>query len=231
MPKASFRTTSKNATSSLWTVAEFGDIDVLICNAGRFQAGLITDDDYYRELKSMFKINFFPHVYITRLVLSHWLSIKKRDGLARLDRRILYTSSTFSIIESPFCSAYCASKRSLNIFAHDLALQHQAKDGISVCIVHPGQLPTESSLIANSHQKRELNSDSVPKMKTRHIAHLALVALANRVHESYLCHQPMLFITYLYDNFWWYLLFLFRSFDLVDTVKQRFFNEPEISAL
>lgn len=218
-------TTSKTfkTISFITSVGHFGDIDALICNAGRTTAGLITDDDYFDEIQSIFQINLFSQIYITRLVLNHWLSIKKRDGLAKLDRRILYTSSTFSIIESYFCSAYCASKRSLNIFAHDLALQHQAKDGISVCIVHPG--PTESDLIANSTQKRELNADGIPKMKTRHCAHLMLIALANRVHESYVCHQPVLFVTYLFDNFWWYLLFLMRSFDLVEPIRRRFFKE------
>lgn len=195
---------------------------MLICNAGKISAGHIVDEDF-DEIKNLFDINLFSHIYISKMVIKHWLSIKPSTGLDRLDKQIMFTSSTFSIIELPFFSAYCATKRSLNIFAHDVAIQHQNKDGIYVNLIHPG--PVVTDLIKNGLQKNTLNVDKIAKMKLKRCVHLILVALANKLHESYVSNQPTLSLTYLFDNFYYYLIFIQRTFNLIDPIKKQLFKE------
>lgn len=87
---------------------EFGQLDVLVCNAARFYAGEVADDDL-SAMKLTFDINYFSHVNAIKLVVKHWL----QHGL---HGQVLATSSITSILESPYTGLYAGTKKALNIF-------------------------------------------------------------------------------------------------------------------
>ena len=87
---------------------EFGQLDVLICNAARFYIAKVEDDDF-NEIRRMFDISYFSHVNAVKLVVRHWL----QNGLRG---QVLATSSITSIIESSYTAFYVGSKKALNIF-------------------------------------------------------------------------------------------------------------------
>lgn len=89
-------------------IDEFGQLDVLVCNAARFYMGAVADDDF-NEIKRMFDISYFAHVNTIKTVIRYWLEHK-------LGGQILSTSSVASITESPLSSSYVGCKKALNCF-------------------------------------------------------------------------------------------------------------------
>ena len=201
---------SKNDDAFKQIVNQFGDIDILVCNAGRAVLSEITDEPF-DDARKIFDTNFFSHVYITKMVLKHWLAIKAKTGLKQLNKQILATSSILSIIELPFASSYSATKRSMNIFFHDVAMQHQRRNGIYVTVVLPG--PVESELLGKSiPQNRTVRDDYLKKMTAKRCAHLMLVSLANKVHSTWIANQPSLLMLYLSNRYAYALTYIFRRF-------------------
>ena len=87
---------------------EFGQLDVLVCNAARFYMEKV-EDDSFDEIKRTFDINYLSHVNAVKLVVRHWL----QHGLRG---QVLATSSIASILESPYTAFYVGTKKALNIF-------------------------------------------------------------------------------------------------------------------
>lgn len=112
-------------------IEKFGKIDLLVPNAARAYVSEVTDDDF-ANIQKVFAVNYFAHVYITKLVLNHWLANK-------LKGQILVTSAIAANLDFfPFASQYSASKRMLNCFYRDVAMQYQ-KNGITVTNCLPGK--------------------------------------------------------------------------------------------
>ena len=202
---------SENDYAFKQIINKFGDIDILLCNAGRSIQSGITDQQF-DCVRKIFDINFFAHVYITKMVLKHWLVIKAKSGLEKLtNKQILATSSVLSVIEAPFFSTYSATKRSLNIFFHDFAMQHQNENGIYVTIVLPG--PVESEIIAKSlRQNLIMKEDYMRKMTAKRCADLMLVSLANKLHVTWISNQPTLLMLYFSNCFAFVPTCFFRTF-------------------
>lgn len=89
-------------------IDEFGQLDLLVCNAARFYIGAVVDDDF-DAIKRMFDISYFGHVNAVKLVVRYWLE-------KQLKGQILATSSVASITESPLSSFYVGTKKALNCF-------------------------------------------------------------------------------------------------------------------
>jgi short-subunit dehydrogenase len=163
-------------------IEKFGDIDILIANAGKAAVSVVVDDDF-DQVKKLMDVNYFSHVYITKLVIRHWLAIKKRDGLKKLNKQILVTSSLAIVVEKIFTYSYSSTKKCLNTFFNDVAMQHSA-DGIHVTLTQPGPVMSE---LANKALPniREINKEFVRKsqmkMTASRCAHLQLVALSNKL--------------------------------------------------
>ena len=212
---------SKNDDAFKQIVEKFGDIDILACNAGKISNSVVVEEKF-DDVRKTFDINLFSHVYITKLVLKHWLAIKARDGEKTLNKQILVTSSVAVIVQVPFFSSYTATKLSLNAFFHDVAMQHQKKDGIYVTIALPGPVDTP---IADKRilQDRKQNTATMKRMKAKRCAHLMLVSLANKMHVTWISNQPSLLMTYIYDSYSYSMIYLFRLFG-VESFKKIFFE-------
>jgi NAD(P)-dependent dehydrogenase (short-subunit alcohol dehydrogenase family) len=114
-------------------VDRFGGIDVLVNNAGNFEAGYfeeLTQEQIDRQLAT----TLVGPMNVTRAVLP--VMRKQRSG------QIISISSTAGFTGFEFCSAYAASKFGLEGWTE--SLQHEvAPFGITTTIVNPGFFRTE----------------------------------------------------------------------------------------
>jgi NAD(P)-dependent dehydrogenase (short-subunit alcohol dehydrogenase family) len=114
-------------------VERFGRIDVLVNNAGTFQAGYfeeVSDKAYRAQMDT----NFFGPLNVTRAILP--IMRKQRSG------HVITFSSTAGVSGVDFCSAYSASKFALEGWMETLHLDI-APFGINTTIVEPGFFRTE----------------------------------------------------------------------------------------
>lgn len=111
----------------------FGRIDVLVNNAGDFQAGYfetMTAD----QVRAQFETNFFGPLNVTRAVLPTLRA--QRSG------QIITVTSTAAFVGGAFTSAYAASKSALEGWAESLAPELEPF-GISSMTVVPGFFRTD----------------------------------------------------------------------------------------
>jgi len=213
---------SKNDEAFKRIVEKFGDIDILISNAGKLSTSIVAEEKFEFVQKIM-EINFFSHVYITKIVLKHWLAIKERTGVKKLDKQILVTSTGLVIAEMPFLSSYIASKQALNVFFRDVAMQHQKSDGVFVSIALPG--PTDSEIIKKGlFSGRNFSQKNLKNMKTERCAHLMLVALANKQFNTWIMNQPYLVGNYVLSIFGSTMIYFLRTFG-VESFKKQYFED------
>jgi NAD(P)-dependent dehydrogenase (short-subunit alcohol dehydrogenase family) len=110
----------------------FGDIDVLVNNAGYSLVGALeeTSDD---ELRTLMETMFFGPVTLTREVLPRMR--ERRSGT------IVQLTSVGGLTTAPGFGAYCAAKHALEGLSECLA-KEVAPFGVRVLIVEPGAFRT-----------------------------------------------------------------------------------------
>jgi short-subunit dehydrogenase len=128
------------------TVNSFGQLDLLVNNAGLAVSALFADFPDLRLFKHTVDINFFGAVYCTYYALPH---LKASKG------RILAISSLAGKAPLPFNTPYVSSKYALNGFLDALRMELQ-QTGVSVTIVCPYWVVSEF------HQA-QLNKRGVPR--------------------------------------------------------------------
>ncbi|MEA2652057.1 MAG: hypothetical protein QOI85_1778 [Chloroflexota bacterium] len=114
-------------------VDRFGSIDVLVNNAGNFQAGFfeeLTPEQVERQLTT----TLLGPMHVTRAILP--VMRKQRSG------HIITISSSAGLAGQEFCTAYSASKFGLEGWMESLRLEVQPF-GIHTTIVNPGFFRTE----------------------------------------------------------------------------------------
>jgi NAD(P)-dependent dehydrogenase (short-subunit alcohol dehydrogenase family) len=114
-------------------VERFGRIDVLVNNAGNFNAGFfeeISPEDFRAQIET----TLFGPVNVTRAVLP--VMRAQRSG------RVVTISSTAGIVGQAFCTAYAASKFGVEGWMESLTPE-VAPFGIHTMLVEPGFFRTE----------------------------------------------------------------------------------------
>jgi NAD(P)-dependent dehydrogenase (short-subunit alcohol dehydrogenase family) len=114
-------------------VDRFGQVDVLVNNAGNFIAGFfeeISPGDFRAQVET----NLFGPLNVTRAVLP--VMRQQRSGL------VIAITSTGGVVGQEFCSAYSASKFGLEGWIESLAPE-VAPFGIRTMIVEPGFFRTD----------------------------------------------------------------------------------------
>ncbi|MCF4120549.1 SDR family oxidoreductase [Antribacter sp. KLBMP9083] len=114
-------------------VDRFGRIDVLVNNAGNFNAGFfeeITPEDFRAQIET----TLFGPINVARVVLP--VMRAQRSGL------VVTISSTAGISGQAFCTAYAASKFGVEGWMESLAPE-VAPFGIRTMLVEPGFFRTE----------------------------------------------------------------------------------------
>ncbi|MGJ5675240.1 MAG: oxidoreductase [Nostochopsis sp.] len=114
-------------------IAQFGQIDVLVNNAGYGTMGAIEElsDELVRQ---QYETNVFGALDLTRAVLPHMR--KQRSG------HILNLSSVGGMVSFPGAGIYCSTKFALEGISEALA-REVASLGIKVTIVEPGAFRTD----------------------------------------------------------------------------------------
>lgn len=111
--------------------AHFGDVDLLINNAGilsidRAESGVTAD------VRRSIEVNLFGPWHLTAALL---------PGLLRRRGRVIQVSSLFALVNAPHVAAYAASKRALWAYADVLRMQYRGC--LDVVTVFPGFIDTD----------------------------------------------------------------------------------------
>jgi NAD(P)-dependent dehydrogenase (short-subunit alcohol dehydrogenase family) len=114
-------------------VDRFGHIDVLVNNAGNFNAGFF-EEISPEDFRSQIETSLFGAVNVTRAVLP--VMRAQRSGL------VVTISSTAGIVGQEFCTAYAASKFGVEGWMESLNPE-VAPFGIRTMLVEPGFFRTE----------------------------------------------------------------------------------------
>jgi short-subunit dehydrogenase len=130
------------------TMARFGQINVLINNAGISMRGLFSQTDL-SVLKNLMDINFWGTVYCTKYALPHLLHSKGS---------VVGVSSVAGFKGLPARTGYSSSKFAMQGFLESLRCEN-LETGLHVLIACPGY--TESSIRENA-----LNADGKAQGKT-----------------------------------------------------------------
>lgn len=119
-------------------LAEVGQVDILINNAGISQRSLAKDTAIEVDRKIM-ELDFFAAVALTKAVLS--------GMLARQQGHIVAISSVAGKFGPPMRTAYAAAKHAIIGFMDSLRAETQA-DNLKVTVVTPGSVRTDISVNA-----------------------------------------------------------------------------------
>lgn len=163
-------TNQSSIDKAFWFIIKHTDkIDVLINNAGIVVAGPI-EFLSVKRLKEQFDVNTFGAVSVAQKFLPFL-----KNGL------IINISSMASTGIFPFISAYCASKRALDILFNSLLLEN--KDNIKVVSVKPAAICTpiwKKSVDRTKELFSELNENDLIKYE-KEMNYLERNALENNM--------------------------------------------------
>jgi NAD(P)-dependent dehydrogenase (short-subunit alcohol dehydrogenase family) len=180
------------ATAVQAGVDRFGRIDVLVNNAGNFNAGFF-EELSPEEFRAQIETTFFGPVNVTRATLP--IMRVQRSGL------VVTISSTAGIVGGEFLTAYAASKFAVEGWMESLAPE-VAPFGIQTMLVEPGFFRTElltpestkyaESLIADYAERTEQTVTAWMSMNGRQGGDPAKLADA-LVHLAALDEPPLRF--------------------------------------
>ncbi len=119
-------------------IKAFGQVDVLINNAGRSQRSLVKDTLLQVD-RDLMEVNYFGSVSLTKLLLPHMLE--------RGHGHFVVITSLTGIFGTPFRSGYAASKHALHGF-YDSMRAELEDQGIKVTLAALGFIKTDLSRYA-----------------------------------------------------------------------------------
>ncbi len=119
-------------------IAAFGQVDVMVHNAGIGQRSLVVEAPLAEDRRVM-EVNYFGVVALTKALLPSM--IFRKSG------HFVVVSSVVGYVGTPYRSAYAASKHALHGFFESLRAE-VFKDDIAVTIVCPGFVATDIAVKA-----------------------------------------------------------------------------------
>ncbi|XP_037566497.1 dehydrogenase/reductase SDR family member 7 [Dermacentor silvarum] len=166
----------------------YGAVDVLVNNAGT--CTLKDFEDYaIEEDKSMFEVNVFGHVSLTRLVLRN----AKEAGR---QVHIVVTSSMSGAQGSRVAPVYAATKHAIQGYFESLMVQGQVNGLTDVTIVCPGPVLTPMTESAQQSISDEPTRKVPGVLLPERCAELMSVAIANKLQTVWICENPVLVLFY-----------------------------------
>lgn len=133
----------------------FGDIDILINNAGEYVYSPI-DKMKPDEIIQIFNSNFISHYYLTSLVVPYMK--QKKFG------RIVNIASISGVVGEANASLYSATKSAYFGFSKALALE-LAEYNITVNSISPGWVETQLTEKALSEEEKKETLDVIPQKR------------------------------------------------------------------
>ncbi|XP_050328838.1 uncharacterized oxidoreductase TM_0325-like [Bactrocera neohumeralis] len=126
------------------TIERFGQLDVLVNNAGIFEVGNILDID----------VDQFDRIFDTNVRAVFLLTKYAAPHLIKTQGNIVNVSSVTGLRSFPGVSTYCSSKAALDQFTRCIALDLASKN-VRVNAVNPGVIVTDI------HRRRGLSPEGV----------------------------------------------------------------------
>lgn len=169
----------------------FGQIDVLVNNAGRSQRAAWANISLQVD-REILETNVLGVLSLTKCVLP--FMIKRKAG------HIVVTSSVAGKLGAPFSGSYTGSKHALHGWFETLRMEG-FEHNIDVTMLCPG--PVFSRLLEQAYtgEPGKVYGGSMAtgekRMETERCAHLCAVAIANRLDEVWISLQPILLGLYL----------------------------------
>ncbi len=154
-------------------IAEFGQLDIVVCNAGIIRVGLF-DEQPMDEFWKVFDVSFRGTVEISRAAWPHLV----KSGAGRL---ILVSSS--GILANPGASAYGAAKGAIWALGNSLAMEGD-RAGVQVSTLMP---TAWTPMTAGAYTNPEILSTLRDRMGPEHVA--AFVAFL--AHPQTLVHGDL----------------------------------------
>ncbi len=151
------------------TVAKFGRIDILICNAGISMRALFDDVDL-DVLKRLMDVNFWGTVYCTKYALPY---------LQQAQGSLVGVSSVAGFHGLPARTGYSASKYAMHGFLETIRIEN-LKKGLHVMIAAPGFTASNvrfSALTADGTQQGGSPRDEKNMMTADEVAHRIAVGI------------------------------------------------------
>ncbi|MES2803483.1 MAG: SDR family NAD(P)-dependent oxidoreductase [Bdellovibrionota bacterium] len=148
------------------TIENFGQLDILICNAGVNLSTDSTDKQSDETFERTMKSNVFSTFYVTRAALPF---LRKTHGC------IVATGSIAGLKGEPDDAIYGGSKGFVHLFMQSLAVE-QAKHGIRVNVVCPGAIDTAMTHAARTSltkaEERKM-ADNIPMKRKGTVEEIA----------------------------------------------------------
>jgi len=116
------------------TIENYGQVDVLVNNAGMGRLKWLDELDPEEEIAYQVRVNLLGAIQATRLVLPHMRS--RKSG------HIINVSSVAAWVAPPTYSIYTATKFGIKGFSESLRREVK-NDGIHVGVIYPGAVATE----------------------------------------------------------------------------------------
>jgi NAD(P)-dependent dehydrogenase (short-subunit alcohol dehydrogenase family) len=136
-------------------IREFGQIDLLVNNAGYFQMGPL-ETSTMEQIRAQFETNVFGLIALTKAFLPHF----RANGTGM----IINVSSLSAESGYPFAAAYSASKAAVAVLSEALNIELDGL-GITVKTILPGQHATQ--IFTNRAYARTIVSDGWRSCWTR----------------------------------------------------------------
>lgn len=157
------------------TVARFGHVDVMICNAGFGVAGAI-DDVTPEQMRKLIDINYMGTYYATRAVLP----LFRRQGHGH----VIFISSIVGKRGVPYMGAYAATKFAQVGLAECLRAELSGSD-IHATVVYPVSTGSEFFDVMSQETGARVTRASGPRQEAAAVAEAIARAIAHPVPEVF----------------------------------------------
>ena len=157
------------------TIKRFGQIDVLINNAGISMRALFEDVDL-KVIRQLMDVNFFGTVYCTKYALPYLLKTKGS---------LVGVISIAGYVGLPGRTGYSASKFAIRGFLDTVRIEN-LKKGLHVLVAAPGFTASEvrkAALTTDGSQQGETPRDESKMMSSEECAHHIICAIQKRKRE------------------------------------------------
>jgi short-subunit dehydrogenase len=158
------------------TIAEFGRVDTLVCNAGMTMWAKFADIKDVSMLERIMQVNYMGAVYCTHHALPHLVASRGR---------IVGIASLTGLVGVPTRTGYAASKHAMRGFFDSLRIELEG-EGVTVTMLYPGFVATGIRENATGADGKPAKIDPVSKddaMTVEECADIIVRAIESRKRE------------------------------------------------
>ena len=164
--------------------AEFGEVNIVINNAGVAFTGDVVDM-HYEQLERVMDVDFWGVVHGTKAFLPHLIA----SGEGRDSSHLVNISSLFGLLSMPSQSAYNAAKFAVRGFTESLRQEMLlAGHAVEVTCVHPGGIKT--AIARNAGTAAGINQGEFAAFFDNKLAKTSAESAAKTIVRAIIGNQP-----------------------------------------